>query len=51
MNKEINLRFWWSWIKDRQIIHVGNEYKGQLIIYSEDKNEIRIWEYVMISEE
>jgi hypothetical protein len=45
-----HFNFDWSWIKDKQIIHKGNEYKGMLIILDEDGVAVGMYGYEAIDE-
>lgn len=37
--------FNWTWIKDKQIIHTGNEIAGMLIIVDEEGNMLKWYGY------
>jgi hypothetical protein len=40
--------FNWTWIRDKQIIHKGNQYGGTLFILDEDGNMLRGYGYELI---
>jgi hypothetical protein len=42
--------FNWTWIRDKQIILKGDEYRGMLIIADEDGKAIRWYGYELISD-
>jgi hypothetical protein len=45
----IHFRFYWSWIKDKQIIHKGNQYYGVLMIVDENGIAIKTYGYELIN--
>ena len=40
--------FLWSWIKDKHIIHRGDEDSGVIIIYDDDNRVVGMWGYELI---
>jgi hypothetical protein len=42
--------FEWSWIKDKQIIHKGNQYAGMLIILDSKGRAVGMYAYELISD-
>jgi hypothetical protein len=45
----VYFNFDWSWIKDKQIMHVGNKYIGSLYILDEDGDVIKAYGYELIN--
>lgn len=45
----IYFQFLWTWIRDKQIKHVGDEEQGMLIIYEEDGRVVGMWGYESIN--
>lgn len=43
--------FLWSWIKDKQIIHKGDEDSGVIIVYDEENRVVGMWGYESINTE
>ena len=43
--KYIMFNFEWSWIRDKQILHKGNEWYGTLIILDSKGNVERMYGY------
>ena len=37
--------FLWSWIKDKHIMHRGDEESGMLMIYDSDNRVVGMWGY------
>jgi hypothetical protein len=46
---KVHFAFLWSWIKDKQIRHIGDEEQGMLIIYEEDGRVVGMWGYEAIN--
>ena len=46
--KYVYFEFDWTWIKDKQIIHTGNEIAGILMIIDEEGNAIKMYGYEAI---
>ena len=45
-----HFNFDWSWIKDKQIIHKGNQYAGMLIILDVDGRAVGMYGYEAIDD-
>lgn len=48
---QIYFSFEWTWIKDKKIIHKGNDYYGMLMIADKDGVPIKIYGYESITNE
>ncbi len=48
---KIYFSFEWTWIKDKQIIHKGNDYYGMLMIVDEEGIPIKIYGYELVKQE
>jgi hypothetical protein len=46
--KYVYFNFDWNWIKDKQIIHKGNDISGALYILDSDGNLVRGYGYDLI---
>lgn len=46
--KYVQFTFPWWWIKDKQIIHRGNEYWGTLIIADSEGKMVKMYGYEAI---
>lgn len=46
---KVYFTFLWSWIKDKHIMHRGDEEQGMLIIYDEDNKVVGMWGYESIN--
>lgn len=44
----ITFQFDWAWLKDKQIIHKGNEWAGMLMIFDDEDNLIKMYGYELI---
>lgn len=58
MNDETNISkryvyftFNWQWIKDKQIIHRGNQYGGMLSVIDDEGYPVKIYGYELISKD
>lgn len=48
--KYVHFTFPWWWIKDKIIIHRGNEDYGMLIIADEEGKAVKMYGYELISD-
>ena len=46
--KYAQFNFNWTWIRDKQITHRGNQYGGMLIIADDEGNPIKVYGYELI---
>ena len=44
----VYFRFDWNWIKDKQIIHNGDEFGGILLILDSEGNKVKMYGYELI---
>lgn len=44
----VHFRFDWTWIKDKQIIHQGNQISGMLLILDSDDNIVKMYGYELV---
>jgi len=44
----VYFNFDWSWVRDKQIIHRGNQYGGTLFILDEHGNMLKGYGYELI---
>jgi hypothetical protein len=44
----VHLNFNWTWIRDKQIIHNGDEFGGILLILDSDGNKVKMYGYELI---
>lgn len=47
---KIYFSFEWTWIKDKQIIHKGNDYYGMLMIADKDGIPIKMYGYELVKQ-
>jgi hypothetical protein len=45
-----HFNFDWNWIKDKEIIHKGNEYGGMIIILDNKGRAVGMYAYELISD-
>ena len=45
----VPFHFDYLWIRDKQIIHRGNEHYGALIILDKDGRMVKMWGYELVS--
>lgn len=50
VSKYIQFEFDYMWIRDKQIIHKGNEYYGMLIILDDEGRAIKMYGYELIED-
>ena len=46
--KYVYFNFSYTWLRDKQIIHNGDEYGGILLILDSDGNKVKIYGYELI---
>lgn len=44
----VYFNFDWNWIKDKDILHVGDEIIGALYILDKDGNVVKVYGYELI---
>lgn len=44
----VTFSFDWQWIRDKQIIHRGNDYAGMLLIFDQEDKLIKMYGYELI---
>ena len=49
-SKYIQFEFDYMWIRDKQIIHKGNEYYGMLIILDDEGRMVKMYGYELIED-
>ena len=42
---KVYFTFLWTWIKDKHIMHRGDEERGMLMIYDENNRVVGMWGY------
>ena len=42
---KVYFTFLWTWIKDKHIMHRGDEESGMLMIYDENNRVVGMWGY------
>lgn len=47
----VTFKFDWNWIKDKTIIHRGNQNYGMLFILDDDGRALKMWGYELITKE
>ena len=47
----VYFNFDWNWIKDKEILHVGDEIMGALYILDKDGRIVKMWGYELITKE
>lgn len=46
----IPFHFDYTWIRDKEIVHRGNEYGGALIIMDKDGRLVKMWGYELVNQ-